>query len=95
MVPFSHLWRFYRVQDELSQALSTYGYVLDQLSRAHGNARPDQLYGVMVPGTPGTFGQLTEAMVAHANSTQVELNRLLGRDDRPPPVRPAGLLDLL
>ena len=95
MVPFSILWRFYRVQDELSQALSTYGYVLDQLSRAHGNARPTQLYGVMVPGTRGTFGQLTEAMVAHANSTQVELNRLLERDDRPPPIGAAALLDLL
>jgi hypothetical protein len=48
-----------------------------------------------VPGTSGTFGQLTEAMVAHANSVQVQLNRTLGRMDHPPPLTISDLLGLL
>jgi hypothetical protein len=95
MVTFANLWRFYRVQDELSQALSTYGFILAQLSRAHANAPPERLFGHMVPGTNGTFGQLTEAMVGHANSSQAALNGLLGREGDAPTIGVQGLLALL
>ena len=95
LVPFPMLWRFYQVQDELSQALSMYSFVLEQLSRSHGRVPPAKLFGQMVPGTTGTFGQLSEAMLAHANSAQVDLNRILGRDDRPPALSVPELLQLL
>lgn len=95
LTPFPALWRFYRVQDDLSQALSVYSYVLAQLSRAYGRVPPEQLFGRMVPGTSGTFGQLTEAMLAHATSAQEELNRLLGRQVGAPPIKVADLMGLL
>lgn len=95
LTPFPALWRFYRVQDDLSQALSVYSYVLAQLSRVHGPVPPEQLFGRMVPGTSGTFGQLTEAMLAHATSAQEELNRLLGRQVAAPPVKGPELMGLL
>ncbi|MDQ6616883.1 MAG: hypothetical protein M3083_19580 [Actinomycetota bacterium] len=95
MVPFPLLWRFYRVQDDMSRALSTYSFVLTQLSRSHQPSSPDQLFDRMVPGTQGTFGQLTEAMLAHANSAQAELNRILDRNDQAPSLRVQELLALL
>jgi hypothetical protein len=83
------------VQDELSQALSTYSFVLAKMSQAHGGAGPQELVHQMVPRTPGTFGQLTEAMLAHANSAQQQLNRLLGRAGDASALGLPHLLDLL
>lgn len=83
-IPFSQLWRVYRVQDELSEALSTYRFVWDRLARSapHRRAgRPEELFGLLVPGSVGTFGQLTEAVVAHAASAERQLNGLLGRSE--------------
>ncbi|HEX3541860.1 MAG TPA: hypothetical protein VHT75_15610 [Acidimicrobiales bacterium] len=94
-VAFASLWRCYRVQDELSEALSTYRYVMDQLTRSAPASRPEQLFPRLVPGSPGTFGQLTEAVLAHANSAQAQLNRLLGRAGDAPPIGFPDLLRLL
>jgi hypothetical protein len=95
MVGFPLLWRFYRMQDDLSEALSTYSFVLGRLSQPGDTARPQELFRRNVPGTPGTFGQLTEAMLAHVNSAQEGLNRLLGRTGGAPPLGFRELLDLL
>lgn len=92
---FAPLWRCYRIQDELSEALSTYRYVMDQMTRTAPASRPEQLFSRPVPGSPGTFGQLTEAVLAHANSAQAQLNRLLGRTGDPPSVGFDELLRLL
>jgi hypothetical protein len=95
LVAFPLLWRFYRVQDDLAQALSTYGYVLARLSHEEPSATPQQLFGRMVPGAPGTFGQLTEAVLAHVNSAQGQLNQLLGRVGNPPTLGFSQLVELL
>ncbi|MDQ1422356.1 MAG: hypothetical protein QOJ52_4318 [Acidimicrobiaceae bacterium] len=95
MIPFPTLWQFYRVQDELSQALSTYSFVRAQMSQIHEGAAPQELVHQMVPRTRGTFGQLTEAMLAHATSAQQQLNRLLGRSGDAPALGLPQLLDLL
>ena len=92
---FAPLWRCYRIQDELSEALSTYRYVMDRMARTAPAARPEQLFSQTVPGSPGTFGQLTDAVLAHANSAQTQLNRLLGRAGDAPPVDFPQLLRLL
>jgi hypothetical protein len=91
---FETLWRGYRVQDELSEALSTYRFVMDQFARS-APGPPDRWFPLPVPGSRGTFGQLTEAMLAHANSSQRQLNRLLGREDHPTPLGFPELLSLL
>lgn len=94
LVAFDLLWDLVRVQDELNQALSTYASVQARLWRSAGNSA-ENLFNLRVPGTTGTFGQMTEAMVGHANDAQRRLNRQLGRSGDAPPIGYQQLLALL
>jgi hypothetical protein len=95
MVAFPELWRFYRVQDDLAQALSTYGFIRGRLFPPGDTTSLKESFLRSVPGTTGTFGQLTEAMLGHVNSAQVELNRLLGREGAAAPLGVQQLIALL
>lgn len=94
LVAFEPLWELVRVQDELNQALSTYALVQDRLWRSSGGSG-DDLFARRVPGTTGTFGQMTEAMLSHANDAQRRLNRQLGRSGEAPRIGYEQLLALL
>lgn len=95
LVSFPVLWDVMRVQDELGQALSTYSSVLDHLRRTSPERRTDDLFDLRVPGTSGTFGQLTDAMVQHANDVQRRLNQRLGRSGDAAPLGFRQVLALL
>jgi hypothetical protein len=95
LVSFPVLWELMRVQDELSQALSTYSSVLDHLRRTSPGRRTEELFDLRVPGTSGSFGQLTDALVQHANDVQRRLNRLLGRSADTAPLGVRQVLALL
>lgn len=92
----SDLWAYFSLHDSLSQAMSVYRNVLDDVSRDHPGAGPEQLFGVMVDvaGRKGTFGDFTDAMVHTATVTQSRMNEVLGRADAPP-LTVAGLLQIL
>lgn len=106
LVDFDELWEFYTTQETFSQAVSQYRHTLDRLlSAGQGPVRVThdpgadlrrsirQLAGLVVTegGRTGTFGQLTEAMIIHANTVQASLNRALGREEL---ARPLSFDDL-
>ena len=90
-VDFEALWRFYDVQEAFSEAVSRYRHTLQRLLAGAATDDPGadlrrsirELAGMTVTegGRTGTFGQLTEAMIVHANTAQAGLNRALGRDE--------------
>lgn len=91
------LWRYFSLHDALSQALSTYRFVLAKLSGDRPGATVEQLFGVVVEvgGRRGTFGELTDALVHTANVTQNRMNEVLGRAGDAPPLTVPGLLQIL
>ncbi|MBA3955551.1 MAG: hypothetical protein H0X58_02685 [Acidimicrobiia bacterium] len=91
------LWLYFSLHDSLSQAMSTYRFVLDNLSRDHPGVGFDELLGVMVEvaGRRGTFGELTDALVHTATVTQGRMNEVLGRAGDAPPLTVPGLLQIL
>lgn len=94
LLDFGWLWDFYEANDSFSQAVSNYSYVLNQLMVATGTDDVTALFDQPIPveGSRRTFGDFTEAVVAHANSVQARLNHLLGRAT---PTRPIDLNALL
>ena len=91
------LWAYFSLHDSFSQALSTYRFVLEKLSRDHPGARPEDLFGapVEVVGRRGTFGDLTEALVHTGTTTQAGMNEVLGRGTDAPALTVPGLLQIL
>lgn len=91
------LWVYFSLHDSLGQALSTYRFVLEELSRDHPGATPEQLYGVAVEvaGRRGSFGDLTEAVVQTATTAQARMNEVLGRSGDAPPLSVGALLQVL
>lgn len=97
LVDYPMVGEFSRLQDSLSTALSTYGFLLHQLMESTGVRDPRQLFGatVLVDGRPRPFGFVSESLVEHANLVQVDLNRVLGRAGDPPPLAFDDVLRLL
>lgn len=93
----AQLWAYFSLHDSLSSALSTYRFVLENLSRDHPGATPEQLYGVgvEVAGRRGSFGDLTEAVIQTASVAQARMNEVLGRSGDAPPLDVRGLLQIL
>ncbi|HWH34708.1 MAG TPA: hypothetical protein VNT56_05240 [Acidimicrobiales bacterium] len=96
-VEADQLWAYFSLHDALSQSLSTYRYVLEDLTRAHPGASVEQLAGagVAVGGRSGSFGDLTDAVVHTATLTQSRMNEVLGRAADAPPLTVAALLRIL
>lgn len=81
LVDFDRLWNFYSVESRLSDDLSEYGFVLNNLMGTGSVGDPEELFVAMVP-TPGgirPFGGYTEEILDRVNSAQANLNELLGR----------------
>ncbi|MDP8955268.1 MAG: hypothetical protein M3N37_10235 [Actinomycetota bacterium] len=91
------LWRFFSLHESFSQALSTYRFVLDNLTAERPEAGPEELFSVTVAvaGRTGTFGDLTEALAHHGTEVQAGLNEVLGRSGEVPPLTLPALLRLL
>jgi hypothetical protein len=91
------LWQYFSLHDSFSQALSTYRFVLANLSRDRPGAGVEELLGapVEVGGRRGTFGDFTDAMIHTATVTQNRMNEVLGRAGDAPPLTVPGLLQIL
>lgn len=91
---FSMAWDFYRLQDGLGEATSTYSQVLKDLLGRREFSDPSALFNqpVSVDGVRRSLGDLTESVLALANETQQGLNALLGRSTD---ARPIGFDDLM
>ncbi|MGH3849722.1 MAG: hypothetical protein ACRDRT_08465 [Pseudonocardiaceae bacterium] len=83
LTDFETLWTFYRLQDSFSEVLSAYRHHFGQ-----------QLAEAVEP-TNGQFAAATKALVDRANTTQAEVNRVLGRTGNGPPIGFEEILALL
>jgi hypothetical protein len=91
------LWLYFSLHDSFGQALSTYRFVLANLSEDHPGAGVEELLGapVEVGGRKGTFGDFTDAVIHTATVTQNRMNEVLGRAGDAPPLTLPGLLQIL
>lgn len=81
LVDFEVLWKFYSVEKDLNETLSSYGFLLQKLTESGASADPEELFVRMVPDKEGLrpFGDVTEQTLRRANEAQTRLNELLGR----------------
>ncbi len=91
------LWSYFSLHDHFSETLSTYRFVLANLSEDHPGAGVEELFGapVEVGGRRGTFGDFTDAVIHTATVTQDRMNEVLGRSPDAPPLTLPGLLQIL
>jgi hypothetical protein len=97
LVEFDTLWDFYRLQDGFNEAFSTYRYHLNAAMDRGLGADVTRLFGheVVQDGVTRSLGDLTEALLRQANTTQAALNRLLDRSERARAVRFEDLVQML
>jgi hypothetical protein len=98
LVDFPSLWRFYRLQDEFGELLSSFRVTFDNMTRHAGAdvaSNPNKLFKMTIPGGPAqgqTLGQFTEQTLRRANEIQAGLNGSLGRSEN---AKPIGLEELV